>query len=134
MNRPLLDDRFVSIRRVGRVRIPSEPSRRDGRDKSMLATLLAPSKRKLRLARLVSRWKRIRRKRFRFLGVCVLVLVGFFDYFAWKHLAYGQMSLGLWVGFGLLPLLSIPVTFFGLIAGAVLLSSKEFVGQKGSLG
>jgi hypothetical protein len=87
----------------------------------MLASLLVPSERKLRLVRLVSRWKRIRRKRFKFLGVCVLVLIGFFDYFAWKHLVYGQLSLGLWVGFGPLPLLSIPVTFFGLIAGAILL-------------
>jgi hypothetical protein len=89
----------------------------------MLAPLLVSSKGKLRLARLVSRWKRIRRKRFKFLGVCVLVLVGFFDYSAWKHLVYGQLSLGLWVGFGLLPLLSIPVTFFGSIAGAILLFS-----------
>ena len=83
----------------------------------MLETHL-PSKRELRLARLVSSWKRIRRKRFKFLGVCVLVLVGFFDYFAWKHLVYGQLSVGLWVGFGLIPLLSIPVAFFGLIACA----------------
>ena len=100
----------------------------------MPAPLLVPSKRKLRLVGLVSRWKRIRRKRFKFLGVCVLALVGFFDYFAWKHLVYGQLSVGLWVGFGLVPLLSIPVTFFGLIAGAVLLFSKEFMGQKGSFG
>jgi len=46
-----------------------------------------------------------------------------FDFFAWRHLVYGQLSLGLWVGFGLLPFLSIPVTFFGLIAAAVLLMS-----------
>jgi len=89
----------------------------------MLAPLLVQLKVKLRLARLVSRWERIRRKRFKFLGVCVLVLVGFFDYFAWKHLVYGQLSVGLWVGFGLEPLLSIPVTFFGLIAGTILLFS-----------
>jgi hypothetical protein len=57
------------------------------------------------------------------LGVGVLALVGYFDYFAWKHIVYGQLSLGLWVGFGMLALLSIPVTFFGLIAAAVLLMS-----------
>jgi hypothetical protein len=57
------------------------------------------------------------------LGVVVLVLVGLFDYFAWRHLAYGELSFGLWVGFGLLAMLSIPVTFFGLIAAAVLLMS-----------
>jgi len=55
------------------------------------------------------------------LGVVVLVVVGLFDYFAWRHLVYGQLSLGLWVGFGMLALLSIPVTFFGLIIAAVLL-------------
>jgi hypothetical protein len=57
------------------------------------------------------------------LGVGVLVLVGLFDYFAWRHLVYGQLSVGLWVGFGLLAFLSIPVTFFGLILAAVLLMS-----------
>ena len=57
------------------------------------------------------------------MGVVVLVVVGLFDYFAWRHLVYGQLSLGLWVGFGMLALLSIPVTFFGLILGAVLLMS-----------
>jgi len=81
------------------------------------------SKPKLRIARVVSRFRRIRRKRFKLLGICVLVLVGLFDFFAWRHLVYGQLSLGLWVGFGLLPFLSIPVTFFGLIAAAVLLMS-----------
>jgi hypothetical protein len=55
--------------------------------------------------------------------VGVLVLVVLFDYFAWRHLVYGQLSVGLWVGFGMLALLSIPVTFFGLIAAAVFLSS-----------
>src|SRR5436853_7061003 len=100
----------------------------------MPALLLVQSKRKLRLVGLVSRWKRIRRKRFKFLGVCVLALVGFFDYFAWKHLVYGQLSVCLWVGFRLLPLLSILVTFFGLIASAVLLFSKAFSGHKGELG
>jgi len=57
------------------------------------------------------------------LGVVVLVVVGVFDYLAWRHLAYGELSFGLWVGFGMLALLSIPVTFFGLIAAAVLLLS-----------
>jgi hypothetical protein len=76
----------------------------------------------LRLARLVFRWRRIRRKRFKVSGLVVLGLVGFFDYFAWKHIVYGQLSLGLWVGFGLLPFLTIPVTFFGLIVAAILMS------------
>jgi hypothetical protein len=89
----------------------------------MLAPYPAPSRPKLPLARLVFRWKRIRRKRFKLLGVCVLGLVGVFDYFAWRHLVYGELSVGLWVGFGMLALLSIPVTFFGLIAAAVLLMS-----------
>jgi len=57
------------------------------------------------------------------LGVVVLVVVDLFDYFAWRHLAYGELSFGLWVGFGMLALLSIPVTFLGLIAAAVLLLS-----------
>ena len=78
---------------------------------------------KPRLARLVSGFRRVRRKRVKLLGVVVLVVVGLFDYFAWRHLVYGQLSLGLWVGFGMLALLSIPVTFFGLIAAAVLLMS-----------
>jgi hypothetical protein len=73
-------------------------------------------------ARLVSRFKKIRRKRFKLLGIGVLAVVGYFDYYAWKHLAYGQLSVGLWVGFGMLALLSIPITFFGLIVAAVLMS------------
>ena len=77
----------------------------------------------LQLARVVSRFKRIRRKRFKLLGAGVLVLVGLFDYFAWRHLVYGESSFGLWVGFGLLAMLSIPATFLGLIAGTVLLMS-----------
>ncbi len=77
----------------------------------------------LQLARVVSRFKRIRRKRFKVLGVVALVVVGLFDYFAWRHLVYGELSFGLWVGFGMLALLSLPVTFLGLIAGAVLLMS-----------
>jgi hypothetical protein len=89
----------------------------------MLALYPPPSKSKLPFARLVVRWKRIRRKRFKLLGATVLVLVGLFDYFAWRHLVYGELSFGLWVGFGMLALLSIPVTFFGLIAAAVLLMS-----------
>jgi hypothetical protein len=56
------------------------------------------------------------------LGLVVLGLVGFFDYFAWRHIVYGELSLGLWVGFGLLPFFSIPITFFGLIAAAALLA------------
>jgi hypothetical protein len=81
------------------------------------------SRPKLQLARLVFRWKRIRRKRFKLLGVVVIVVVGVFDYFAWRHLSYGELSFGLWIGFGLLAMLSIPVTFFGLIAATVLLMS-----------
>lgn len=69
-------------------------------------------------ARLRARWRRIR---FKLLGATVLVMVGLFDYYAWKHLVYGQLSLGLWIGFGMIALLSIPVTFFGLILAAVLL-------------
>ena len=57
------------------------------------------------------------------MGLILLGLVGLFDYFAWRHLVYGELSLGLWVGFGMLAFLSIPVTFFGLIACAVLLMS-----------
>ncbi len=57
------------------------------------------------------------------MGVVVLVVVCLFDYFAWRHLVYGELSFGLWVGFGMLALLSIPVTFFGLMASAVLLMS-----------
>ena len=72
---------------------------------------------------LVSRFKRVRRKRFKLLGIAVLAAVGYFDYYAWKHLVYGQFSVGLWVGFGMLAFLSIPVTFFGLILAAVLLTS-----------
>ncbi len=53
----------------------------------------------------------------------MLLLVGLFDYYALRHLVYGQLSVGIWVGFGVLALLSIPVTFLGLIAGAVLLVS-----------
>lgn len=56
------------------------------------------------------------------MGIGILAVVGYFDYNAWKHLVYGQLSLGLWVGFGMLPLLSIPVTFFGLIVAALLMS------------
>jgi hypothetical protein len=56
------------------------------------------------------------------LGIGVLAVVGYFDYYAWKHLAYGQLSVGLWVGFGMPAFLSIPVTFFGLIVAAVLMS------------
>lgn len=73
-------------------------------------------------AGLVSRFKRVRRKRFKLLGICVLALVSMFDYYAWRHLVYGQLSVGLWVGFGMLAFFSIPVTFFGLIATAFLLS------------
>jgi hypothetical protein len=89
----------------------------------MLELYPAPSGPKLPLARLVFRWKRIRRKRFKLLGIALLAVVGLFDYFAWRHLVYGELSVGLWVGFGLLAMLSIPVTFFGLIAAAVLLMS-----------
>ena len=87
----------------------------------MLEPYPAPSKPKLPLARLASRWKGIRQKRFKLLGVGVLVLIGLFDYYALRHLVYGQLSVGIWVGFGVLALLSIPVTFFGLIIAAVLL-------------
>jgi hypothetical protein len=89
----------------------------------MLALYPPPSKSKLPFARLVVRWKRIHRKRFKLLGIAVLVVVGFFDYFAWRHLAYGELSFGLWVGFGMLAMLSIPVTFFGLILAVILLGS-----------
>jgi len=89
----------------------------------MLEPYPAPSKLELPLARQVFRWKRIRRKRFKLLGLSVLLLVGMFDYYALRHLVYGQLSVGIWVGFGVLALLSIPVTFFGLIIAAVLLVS-----------
>ena len=99
------------------------PGHGDGQPKSMAVARSSPRRSPLHRSRLVSRFKRIRRKRFRLLGVVVLVVVGLFDYFAWRHLVYGQLSVGLWVGFGMLALLSIPVTFFGLIAAAVLLMS-----------
>ena len=70
----------------------------------------------------VMRFRRVRRKRFKLSGVAVLALVGVFDYYAWRHLVYGELSLGLWVGFGMLALFSIPVTFFGLVVAALLLS------------
>lgn len=69
-------------------------------------------------ARLGARWRRVR---FKLLGAAVLAVVDLFDYYAWKHLVYGQLSVGLWVGFGMIALLSIPVTFFGLILAAILL-------------
>ena len=101
----------------------SQRGRGDGQPKSMLEPYPTPSKPKLPLARQVFRWKRIRRKRFKLLGIVVLVVVGLFDYYALRHLVYGQLSVGIWVGFGALALLSIPVTFFGLIIAAVLLVS-----------
>lgn len=64
----------------------------------------------------------LRRIRVKLIGVGVLVLVGLFDYYGWRHLAYGQLSIGLWVGFGMIALLSIPVTFFGLIVAGILFS------------
>jgi hypothetical protein len=94
-----------------------------GQHMLVVELILVPSKPKFRLARPVSRFRRIRRKRFRLLGICVLALVGYFDYFAWRHLVYGQLSFGQWIGFGILPLLSIPVTFFGLITAVFLLMS-----------
>jgi hypothetical protein len=68
-------------------------------------------------------FERLRRVRFKLLGIGVLVSVGLFDYYAWKHLAYGQLSIGLWVGFGIMGLLSISVTFFGLVVAGILLLS-----------
>ncbi|HEX9613274.1 MAG TPA: hypothetical protein VGA05_06645 [Candidatus Bathyarchaeia archaeon] len=56
------------------------------------------------------------------MGVGVLVFVWLFDY-AWKHLAHGQLSVGLWVGCGMMCLLSISVTFFGLDVTGILLVS-----------
>lgn len=73
----------------------------------------------MKRARFFGIWRRIRVK---LLGVGVLVLVGLFDYYAWRHLAYGHLSIGLWVGFGMIALLSIPVTFFGFIAAGILLT------------
>jgi hypothetical protein len=64
----------------------------------------------------------LRRPRVNVLGVLVLGLVGLFDSRTWRHLAYGQLSVGLWVGFGPLAFLSIPVTFFGLIVPASFLT------------
>jgi hypothetical protein len=70
-------------------------------------------------ARLRERWKS---GRFKLLGVAVLAIIVLFDYYAWKHLVYGQLSVGLWIGFGMNALLSIPVTFFGLILAGILLA------------
>jgi hypothetical protein len=70
-------------------------------------------------ARLRERWRRVR---FKLLGAAVLAVIGCFDYYAWKHLVYGQLSVGLWIGFGMNALLSIPVTFFGLILAGILLA------------
>jgi hypothetical protein len=69
-------------------------------------------------------FERLRRVRFKLLGIGVLVFVGLFDYYAWKHLAYGQLSIGLWVGFGIMGLLSISITFFGLVVAGILLLSR----------
>jgi hypothetical protein len=68
-------------------------------------------------------FERLRRIRFKLLGVGVLVLVGLFDYYASRHLVYGQLSMGLWVGFGIMGVLSIGVTFFGLVVAGILLLS-----------
>jgi hypothetical protein len=65
----------------------------------------------------------LRKLRVKLLGVGVLVLVGLFDYYASRHLVYGQLSMGLWVGFGIMGLLSIGVMFFGLIVAGILLLS-----------
>jgi hypothetical protein len=65
----------------------------------------------------------LRKVRVKLSGVGVLILVGLFDYYASRHLAYGQLSMGLWVGFGIMGLLSIGVTFFGLIVAGILLVS-----------
>ena len=70
-------------------------------------------------ARLHERWRIVR---FKLLGVAVLAIIGLFDYYAWMHLVYGQLSVGLWIGFGMNALLSIPVTFFGLILAGILLA------------
>jgi hypothetical protein len=70
-------------------------------------------------ARLNEKWRIVR---FKLLGVAVLAIIGLFDYYAWKHLVYGQLSVGLWIGFGMNALLSIPVTFFGLILAGILLA------------
>lgn len=73
----------------------------------------------MKRSRLVQRFRKIR---FKLFGVAVLVLVGVFDYYASKHLAYGELSVGLWVGFGIMGLLSILVTFFGLVVAAIFLA------------
>jgi hypothetical protein len=70
-----------------------------------------------------SRTNRFRRLFAKLLGAGVLVLVGLFDFYAWKHLVYGEFSFGLWVGFGMMGLLSIAVTFFGLVVAGILLLS-----------
>ena len=69
-------------------------------------------------ARLLERWRRVR---FKLLGAVVLAMIGSFDYYAWKHRTYGQLSVALWIGFGINALISIPVTFFGLILACILL-------------
>ena len=66
----------------------------DGQHKSMPEPLVVPSKPKLRSARVVSRFRQIRRKRFKLMGIGVLAVVGYFDYYAWKHLAYGSVECG----------------------------------------
>lgn len=95
----------------------------NGQQKSMPEPSVVSSKPKLRLALGVSEFRQIRRKSFKLLGIAVLAVVSYFGYHAWKHLVYGQLSVSLRVGFGMLPLLPIPVTFFGLIIGTVLLIS-----------
>jgi hypothetical protein len=70
-------------------------------------------------ARLRERWRRVSLK---LLGAAVLAMTVLFDYYAWMHLVYGQLSVGLWIGFGMNALLSIPVTFFGLIFAGILLA------------
>jgi hypothetical protein len=68
-------------------------------------------------------FERLKRLCVKLVGIGVLLLVGLFDYYASKHLVYGQLSMGLWVGFGIMGLLSIAVTFFGLIVAGILLLS-----------
>lgn len=60
--------------------------------------------------------------KFNLLGFLVWALVGYYDYWAWSGLlSSGLDKLGSLIGFGILALLSFPITIVGFIIGLVIL-------------
>ncbi len=56
------------------------------------------------------------------IGLGVLALVGVFDYWVWSNLIHsGLGQIGALVGFGILALISIPVTIFGVLIGLLIM-------------